>query len=218
MIDLKKTLPRLHLILAGAIAGFVIASVIFAFTGRSVFNRVPEKLPSPAGMSNAELTEFAFGVLEYIRDNDFKELSRIAHPDFGVVFSPFATVSMSANRRFSAEQIALFGTDTNVYVWGVYDGTGEPIAMTPSEYFTAFIFPDDYTNAPVIGVNHIVRSGNALENMTDEFPGLKFVDFHIPGGDKDYHEDLDWSSLRLGFEEHGGDLWLTVILHSTWTV
>ena len=218
MIDLKRPLPRIHLILTGAIAGVVIASVVFIFTGRSIFSRVPEKPPSPAGMSNAELTAFAFGVLEYLGDNDFEALSRIVHPDFGLVFSPYATVSISANKRFNAEQVASFGTDSNVYIWGVYDGTGEPIEMTPADYLTAFVFSDDYTKASIIGVDRIVKSGNALENITGEFPGLRFIDFHIPGGDKDYHEDLDWSSLRLGFEEHEGDLWLTVIVHSTWTV
>ena len=160
---------------------------------------------------------FAYGVLGHIKDGDYAALARHVHPDYGVVFSPHATVTLTTNRRFTANQVALFAADTAVYVWGVNNG-GEPIEMTPASYFAEFVFPRDYLNASVIGVDRIVRSGNALENITDEFPGIRFVDFHIPGDDKPPLEGLDWSSLRLGFEEHEGRLWLTVIIHSRWTV
>ena len=153
----------------------------------------------------------------YIKDGDFAALSRFAHPDFGIVFSPHTTISLLTNRCFSAEQIAMFGTDTTVYVWGTHSCTGEPIDMTPVEYFAEYVYPMDYyACASVIGVNRVVASGNALENTLDEFPNLLFVDFHIPGGERDAPDELDWSTLRLGFEEHDGRLWLTVILRSTW--
>jgi len=169
-------------------------------------------------MANAELTTLAFGVLENIKNGDFESLAEIAHPNFGVVFSPSATISLSTNRRFSAEQISQFATDNNVYVWGLNNGSGEPIDMTPVDYFAQFVYSGDFLNASVIGINRIVRSGNALENLTNEFPGIKFVDFHIPGDEGDSSDDLDWSSLRIGFEEYGDSLWLVVIVHSTWTV
>jgi hypothetical protein len=63
----------------------------------------------------------------------------------------------------------------------------------------------------------IVMSGNSLENIKEVFPNARFVDFHIPGTDQE-SGGLDWSSIRLGFEHDEGELKLTVILHSEWTI
>jgi hypothetical protein len=43
------------------------------------------------------------------------------------------------------------------------------------------------------------------------------VDFHKPASEPET-ESLDWTSLRLGFEEYDGQLKLTVVIHSEWTV
>jgi len=203
--------------LAGLIVGVLISSALFAITGFSLFGGAREKSPAADDVVYAGLTAMAYDVLEYIKDEDYVALSRFAHPELGVVFSPCATVTLSANKCFDAGQIAAFGTDTNLYVWGVSNGHGEPIEMTPSDYFARYVFKKDYTTAPLIGVNSIVRSGNALENISDVFPGIQFVDFHIPGDEVNSAADLNWSSLRLGFEEYDGRLWLAVISYSEWT-
>lgn len=205
------------MVLCGVIAGVIIASALFVATGFSIFGKIHNEPKTPVDSDNSELITLAYRVLGYIKDGDFDALSKTVHPEFGVVFSPRATVTLSTNRYFQAEQVALFGTDTNMYVWGVLSGSGDPIEMTPKDYFAKFVFDKDYTAAPIIGVNHIVRSGNALENITDVFPNVKYVDFHVTGSGKDSAGDLAWSSLRLGFEEYEGNLWLTVIIHSEWT-
>ena len=217
MNHLKKSFPRLLLLLCGVIAGIIISSALFAFTGLSIFGSGRKETPPPAEINNAELTALAYEILEYIKSGDYAALSNAAHPEFGVVFSPCATVNLSTNRYFRPEQIAVFGDDTNVYVWGVRNGSVEPIEMTPADYFAKYVFDRDYSAAAVVGVDHIVRSGNALENIMDVFENLRFVDFYVSGSDRDSTDGLDWSSLRLGFEEYDGKLWLTVILHSMWT-
>ena len=205
-------------ILAGLIAGVLISSALYRATGFSLFGKARDVSLPYDKINNAALTALAFDILDDIKSGDYRALSRAVHPVYGVVFSPCSTITLSTNKCFSAEQIAAFGADSNVYIWGVYSVGGEPIEMTPAEYFAKFVFDRDYTNASVVGINHIVRSGNALENITDEFPGVLFVDFHFPCSDKNAADDPNWSSLRLGFEEHDGDLMLTVILHSDWTV
>jgi len=201
----------------GVVVGIMISTVLYVAVGPpgGVNNR-----PSATFLNNnnAELTGFAYKVLGYINTGDYQALSQVAHPEYGVVFSPYATVSLTKNKCFQTDQIAAFGSDQTVYIWGVQDGIGEPIEMTAASYFSEYILDRDYINASVIGVNRIVKSGNALENITEEFPDIRFIDFHIPGGDKDSTEDLCWSSLRLGFEEYDGKLWLTLILNSKWTV
>ena len=204
-------------ILSGVLAGILIASLIFAVTGKSVFGKIRNNPTSASQVNNAELTAFAYRVLEMINEEDFNALSRVTHPELGLVFSPHATISLATNKCFQAEQVAQFGTDAKLYVWGVYSSSGSPIELTVADYFAEFVKDMDYTDAAIIGVNHIVRSGNALENITDVMRDALFIDFHIPGSRINGGEDYEWSSLRLGFEEYDGSLWLTLILRSTWT-
>jgi len=218
MNRLKKSFPPVLPLLIGIIIGILVTIAISAASGRFFFPRAPVVHDASAELSNAELTAIAFGVVRHISIGDYSALSSIVHPDLGVVFSPYATVNFSTNKRFSAEQVSMFATDSTAYVWGIYDGSGEPIEMTPSSYFAEFVFSRNYCESTIIGVNRIIKSGNALENITEMFPGVKFVEFHIPGGEKDSLEELDWGSLRLGFEELDGRLWLTVIQNSRWTI
>ena len=214
---MKKHLPRVILLLCGAVAGIIISSVLFVFTGFSIFGNARKEHSPSVDSNNADLTALAYRVLENIKAGDYDALSKEAHPEYGVVFSPCATITLLTNRYFRPEQIASFGNDPNVYVWGVRSSSGEPIEMTPTDYFAKYVFDKDYTEASIVGVNHIVRSGNALENIADVFVNVQFVDFHMTGGDKDSADGLSWSSLRLGFEEYEGELRLVVIVHSAWS-
>jgi len=213
---LKKPVLYVLFIAAGLIAGFVIAAVLYLTTGFSLFGGKPEVPSFSVNTGNQELVKLAMGAAEDIKNNDFQALSQIVHPELGVVFSPYATITLSTNKCFLAEQIAAFGTDTKSYVWGVHTGSGEPIELTVADYFAQFVFDRDYTVAPIIGINHTIRSGNALENITDVFPDVKYVDFYIPGTERDSAGNCDWSSLRLGFEVYEGSLRLTVIVHNEW--
>ena len=204
------------MILSGVIAGVIIAGAVFKFTGFSIFRDSYRKTVSAESADNSDVTLLAYTVLGYIRDGDFTALSQVVHPGYGVLISPYATINPATDRRFTPEQIAALETDTSVYVWGVYNGSGEPIELTPEEYFAEFIPAAEYMDAAVIGINKIVRSGNALENITDIFPGVRYVDFHKPGGEP--VEEFDWSSLRLGFMEYDGYLRLVAIVFSKWTV
>jgi len=212
----KKPVSYVIATLIGISAGVLISGAIFLATGMTVFGKVSDSPTVSADVGRRELGALAYDVLGYVKDGDFEALSGVVHPEFGIVFSPYATVSLATNKCFRAEQVAVFGTDSKLYVWGVYAGSGEPIELTVADYFSMFLTDKDYQAAPIVGVNHIVRSGNALENFTDEFKDVQFIDFHIPGSPVNGDDDYDWSSLRIGFEEYDGRLWLTVILHSQW--
>jgi hypothetical protein len=167
-------------------------------------------------VSNAKLVELAYNVLEEIKEGDYKELAKYVHPEYGVVFSPYATINLVTNKCFTAAQVENFPQDGNKYVWGLFDGSGEPIEMTPVEYFARFVMDKDFTQAEQLGIDKIIRSGNALENIDEVFPNARYVDFHFEGSPE--NTGLDWGSLRLGFEDYKGELRLTIILHSEWTI
>jgi hypothetical protein len=87
--------------------------------------------------------------------------------------------------------------------------------MTSEEYFASFVYDADYYGAPVITLNRIAKSGNSLENVQSAFPEGLFVDFYIPPSQEG---GLDWHLLRLVFEECDGQLRLSALIHSQYTV
>jgi hypothetical protein len=210
------------LIVVGIALGLAASLTAYFLSGGALFEKTvgsrsrPEAVIIDSGATNAELTEYAYKVLDYIKAENYDALSQVVHPEYGVVFSPYATINLSSNKCFTVSQVAGFAQDKNKYVWGVYDGSGKPIELTPAEYFKEFVFDRDYTLASQVGVDAIIKSGNSLENISEVFPDVRFVDFHIPGTDA--NSGIDWSSLRLGFEKYGDELKLTVIVHSEWTV
>lgn len=220
---MKKVLTVLLLIVLGIAIGLSASLASYYFTGDRIFYSIlgtrvrTEAISIGTDASNAELTDYAYTILGYLKDGDYELLKEQVHPEYGLCFSPYATINLTSNKVFTAATVGGFSQDHNKYLWGKYDGTGDPIELTPAEYFKAFVFDKDYTQASEIGVDAIIESGNSLENIKEEFPDIRFVDFHIPGTDDDAG-GLDWSSLRLGFEEYQGTLKLTLILHSEWTV
>ena len=170
----------------------------------------------PSLYSNRALVDAAYKVLESIKDQDYVSLSQAVHPEKGVTFTPYSYIS-DDDMRFSAEEIIQIETDGPSYEWGQYDGSGEPIIRTCREYFARFVYNADYIDAPVIGVNHIVHTGNSIENVTDIYPEAQFVEFHFPGVDPEY-EGMDWCTLKLVFEQYGGSLTLVAVIHSEWTI
>lgn len=168
-------------------------------------------------LPNEILVKAAYEIVSYLKENDYVSLSKAVHPDFGCVFSPYADIDLKANKCFFASQIAGFANDNTKYVWGIYDGIGTPIELTPEDYFKKFVFNAAYDKAPVIGVNYTVKTGNALETMSEVFPNAQYVEFHFPGIDP-RHEGMDWCTLRLVFEKYGDAFRLTAIVHSQWTI
>lgn len=166
---------------------------------------------------NVLLRERADQVLAAIGDRDFKALSRMVHPDRGVTFTPYSTVDPDCDLCFTPSQIAGAAEDSSSYVWGVTDGKGDPIDLTISGYFEQYVFNADYTQAPMIGVDTVLASGNAMENVAASFPYGRFVEYHFPSLERE-NMGFDWCSLKLVFETYGDQWMLVGVIHSEWTI
>ena len=174
----------------------------------------PEPLNSK---DNFPLLNTACAVVRALEEEDYATLAAFVHPDRGVTFTPYSTVDFEVDHRFTRDQIKALAGDKTVYTWGVVDGRGSLIELTMEQYFARYVFDADYTQAPQIGVDQILMSGNALENLTEAYPGCRFVDFCFPGLDPAY-EGMDWRSLKLVFAP-GEVSWLLVgIVHGEWTI
>jgi hypothetical protein len=167
------------------------------------------------GYTNGDLVRLAYSVASCLRSGDYETLADYVNPEYGLVLSPYPNINLSSNKCLSPQRVAAIGKDEEVFVWGARDGTDEPIQMTSGEYFSAYVYDRDYLNAPVISINRAAKTGNSLENVAAVFPEGAFVDFYIPPSSE---EALDWSILRLVFEDYKGILKLSAIIHSQYTV
>jgi hypothetical protein len=158
-----------------------------------------------------------------IRDHDLPELAGLVHPVKGVTFSPYTYVRPlqgapgTADLVFSPTQLEDLWSDPTVYLWGAFDGSGEPIQLTFREYYHRFIYDVDFAQPDVIGFDATIGRGNTINNIPSVYPDAVTVEYHFEGFDPQY-EGMDWRSLRLVLEEYEGDWYVVGIVHDEWTI
>lgn len=163
------------------------------------------------------IKETADKVINAISKRDAELISEYVHPEKGVRFTPYTHVSLENDVVFSKDQVKNFFKDENTYLWGHYDGSGEEIRLTPSEYYEKFIYTADFMNAEKIGYNEVLSNGNMLENQFDVYDNPIIVEYYFSGFNPEYI-GMDWQSLRLVFEEYEGSWKLVGIIHNQWTI
>jgi outer membrane murein-binding lipoprotein Lpp len=167
--------------------------------------------------SNSVLNQ-AFTVINILKNKDMNSLANYIHPDKGVRITPYSYIEIQTNLVFTAQDMVGLLENTQVYTWGEYDGSGDPINATFSDYYDEFIYDVDFVNANTIGNNTIIgTSGNMVNNLNQAYPNESFVEFHFAGFDAQY-AGMDWKSLRLVFEDVDGTWYLVGIIHDQWTI
>lgn len=156
-------------------------------------------------------------VIQAISIKNFEVISKYAHPVKGVRFTPYTNVSIERDIVFNGEKLINFFEEQKIYVWGYYDGIGDEIKLTPSEYYERFIYSKDFVNAEEVGYNEVLSSGNMFENQFEVYENPIIVEYYFSIFDEDYIE-MDWRSLRLVFEEHENNWNLVGIIHNQWTI
>lgn len=175
-----------------------------------------QETAAPSPDDSALLLRRSWDVLDALKSRNYTTLSQLVHPDEGLTFTPFSTVDRESNLSFTPDQIASFPGDSTRYVWGITSGQGTPLDLSVSDYFDRYVFNTDYTKSPQIGIDSVLRAGNALENVSDVYSGARFVEFHYPGLDPK-NEGYDWCSLKLVFSWRENDWRLIGVIHSEWT-
>ncbi|NLY43984.1 MAG: hypothetical protein GX066_08465 [Clostridiaceae bacterium] len=163
------------------------------------------------------IKETADKAIDAISRKDAKTISDLVHPVKGVRFTPYTYVSLEKDVVFKKGEIINFFEDKEAYLWGHYDGSGEEIYLTPSEYYERFVYSEDFKNAEKIGYNEVLSSGNMLENQFEVYDNPIVVEYYFSGFNPEY-EGMDWKSLRLVFEKYEGNWYLVGIIHNQWTI
>jgi hypothetical protein len=169
------------------------------------------------GQNNSFIEDKSAEVIKALKDRDMEKLSKLAHPEKGVRFSPYGYVDAEKNLVFAASDVSGLLSDSTIYTWGSYDGTGDPIELTFEDYYKRFIYDVDFANAQHIGYNEILGKGNTLENSAEVYKDSIIVEYHFSGFDPQY-EGMDWRSLRIVFEKAENTWYLVGIIHDEWTI
>jgi len=167
--------------------------------------------------NKSNLLSRTIDVIELLKEKDMEGLSEYVHPTKGLRFSPYAFVDVKTDQVFTKEEVAKLGEDTEVYTWGNFDGSGDPIKMNFNDYYNRFVYDKDFANPHIIGNNTEVGKGNTINNIHDVYTEGHFIEFHFTGFE-DQYEGLDWRSLILVFEQHEGQWYLVGIVHNEWTI
>ncbi|MBB5355670.1 cell division protein FtsB [Anoxybacillus mongoliensis] len=176
-----------------------------------------EQLKSQVNQVNSSsLLSVALDVVNALKNHDMNTLSSYVHSTAGVRFSPYSHIDVQHDLQFSASQLPSLWSSTQVYQWGAYDGSGDPIQLTFQDYFDRFVYDVDFANPHMIGNNVVVGTGNMINNIQQAYPNGSFVEFHFNGFDPQYN-GMDWRSLRLVFEQESGQWKLVGIIHDEWT-
>lgn len=156
-------------------------------------------------------------VLQALADQDADALCKLVHPQRGVTFTPYSTVDPENDLCFLPDALKKAFSDRSTYLWGFTDGKGDHINLTVSEYISRYVYNEDYRNAPVVSIDQIVASGNAMENVQEVFSDCRFVEYYFPGV-KPELENFDWCALKVVMAPYAEQWYLVGLIHSEWTV
>jgi len=160
--------------------------------------------------------ENAEKVIASLKDQNFEELSTYVSSEKGVLFSPYAHIEDDAV-TFKQEDLLHFFHSEEEYTWGARDGSGEPIKLIPSKYYSEFIYDASYHQADEIVYNPEQARGNTIKNSKDIFPDSQVVEYYVKGTEE--NGNMDWKALNLVFEKNSKDEWkLVAIVHDQWTI
>lgn len=157
--------------------------------------------------------------IQALKKQDLKKLGELIHPKKGVQFSPYSYIHVSSDVQVLGSGLAALWANTSTTHWGDYDGSGDPIDLTFPDYWDKFVYNEDFAAAPQISYNIILGKGNMINNVFSVYPTTSVitVEYHFPGLDPQF-QGMDWTSLRLVFENSGTQWYLVAIVHDQHTM
>jgi len=160
------------------------------------------------------ILESAAAIITALKSRDFELLATYVHRIKGVRFSPYAYVDVESDQIFQTDAVRTLDTNIGDYLWGYYDGSGDPIKGTFDQYYDEFIFSHDFTNSTYLSIDTTIVDGNTIDNSLEVYPDARIVEFNFPSSDS---SGLDWSSLRIVLEWHHEAWRLVGLVHDHWT-
>lgn len=156
-------------------------------------------------------------VIMALKNRNMTLLSTFVHPEKGVRFTPYNYVSLEKDLVIKRVQIVGLLSSNKKYVWGDYEGSGDPIRLTFNGYYKRFVYDHDFANMPGVSYDNSNTRGSA-DNPWEFYPGAILVGYYYPGVEGPRGGAMDWKGLRLAFQKKGKTWYLVGILHNEWLI
>ncbi|WP_270181511.1 hypothetical protein [Alkalihalobacillus sp. CinArs1] len=159
--------------------------------------------------------ERSYNVLSAIKNEEMEALSNVVHPTKGLLFSPYTTIDKKRAQVFMKGQVEKLLEFEKQFEWGVSAGKGDPIRLTPREYFDQYVYDVEFLETDFVTQDGMYKQTNSVENIHEAFPESTYVEYFVPGSEE--YEGMDWKSLKLVFSDYEGEPHLVAIVHDQWT-
>lgn len=155
-------------------------------------------------------------ILPLLQSKDFAALAPFIHPELGVRVSPYGYINLNTDLVFTREEVAAFGSNQQVYLWGVQAGSGMDIELSVSEYWERYVTNETPAQEWGLLLDPSRKASNTIDNFAEVYPDGHYVEYFQLGTEE--YGYLDWRSLRFGFQQSGdGAYYLSAIIHDEWT-
>lgn len=162
------------------------------------------------------IRELSDQIIDALDKRDMKFISQYVHPVKGLLFSPYAYLADEAV-VIEKEAVSTMLDSNEAFDWGLYDGIGTPIELTPPEYFDEFLNMTPYQQADQILVDDIQKRGNTINNIREKFPDAEIIEYFQEGSEE--YAGMDWSSVLLVYEhDETSGLQLVAVVRDMWTI
>lgn len=168
---------------------------------------------------DSQLILLTKAILTDLKNKDYLSFANYIHPTEGVRFSPYAVEGSAGDLIFTKGKFlsTIESEGDKKITWGEFDGSGEPINFTMSEYINRFVYDVDFLNPEKRSVNSIIFGGNASQSLEEDYPGCDFTESYFSGFEEKY-DGMDWRSLRLVFKKADDKYYLVGVIHDEWTI
>ena len=143
-------------------------------------------------------------IIKAIKGFDPKLLARYIHPTKGVGFSASAMISRS-DPVFTQKQVSDFVSEPQVYIWGIYSGSGDKMILSPKAYFTEVLYNRKFEESPV-RFNEVYDDFRGNHYLV--YPNSVVVEYFYEGTKEGGF--VDTAVLRIVFQQHDEQNWYVV--------
>ena len=156
-------------------------------------------------------------ILAILHAKNYTALTTYVHPTEGIRFAPYTYIDTVVHKVYSAKAFTSMVTNTKKYVWGLQDGSGDPIKLSASAYLNKYVYATNYVTNGVIALNKpATKVGNALNNIQQYYKGYQYASIYYKGTAA--ASNMDWRSLTLVTKAYKGKLYIVAIINNQWTI
>ena len=178
------------------------------------YSKDTSKYRIPAERARGIIEARARETLLAIKNRDTRKLSEIVHPQKGLRLSAYAWVD-NEDRKLTREQVRNLFRRDRPSVWFRADESGQSMRMTAREFFSKYIYDNDYLKASRVSYNTQHKRGITIPNVLDFYPRAIVVEYYEPDPDPNQR---GWDTLWLVFEQAGNSWHLVGIVKDTPTI